>query len=147
MNVIACSLLVGGLIQVAAAQDTPADFRGMVKVASSAGQPWYAAGTSQDLPHPDFVNRFHVVLLPEDPGLFGDTADRVSHLVRVSATSKGTMTIEIVGLVLLEFFPAEVSIRNFLARAAPASETRTQYVTFNKRGDDSIEVLIEEPER
>src|SRR5947209_4828009 len=103
---VASFVMITGLIQSAIAEDDPANFRGMVKVISSPVQTcrssvvidrsleaaasfiytWYAAGISESLPDLDFVSRFHLLLMPENPGTSAANVDRYLDLVRVSAT-------------------------------------------------------------
>ena len=96
-------VLFCALLDPARADDRPADFRGMVKVISRPSShlravpesfrpirryEWYAAGICEDLPHPEFVNRFHLLLMPENPGLQRADKDRYLDSIRVSALLK-----------------------------------------------------------
>ena len=83
--------------------------------------------------------------MPENPGLQRADKDRYLDSIRVSATSKGTMTIDIPDWGFIEFFPSEASIRTLFIDAAPAFEERSQYVTVKTGNDGSIEIFIEEP--
>jgi len=93
MRLLTTFVIITGLIQGAIAEDNPANFRGMVKVMSTPTQncrpsgrgsfprslshcTWYAAAVSEDLPDPDFTNRFHLLLMPENPSISELNLDR-----------------------------------------------------------------------
>lgn len=141
MRLVALFLL---LSLTACAQESRSSFHALAKV-KSRGCTWYAAALVEDLPGPGFVNRFHFVLSPEDPGKCPLAPGTLEDTIRATATSQGSMTVDVPQWGYFEVWPADAAVRESFRRAAPGSEARRQRLTVRPSGDDGAwELLIEE---
>lgn len=148
--IVALWFIICGGVNVYA-HDTPADFRAAIGI-STRTELSFGSGVCKDLPHPDYRNRFHILIyLPYTKSINninnGNELIRTRHLtnIRVQAIAHGLMEVEIPNWGLIELLPAESHIRQFMRDAAPLYEIRAQYVTIRIIEDGLLEVYIEEP--
>lgn len=125
------------------AHDTPANFRGSIGVSTPADLS-FGSGLCEDLPHPDYINRFRILIYLTYPNTILVRARHLTN-VRVQATVHGLIEIDIPNWGLIEILPAEYAVRQHMRNHAPAYEIRAQYVTVTVIEDGVLEVYIDEP--
>jgi hypothetical protein len=98
---------------------------------------------SEDLPGERWENRWRLELMLDGPQACVVPQRLGGTWIRVSATSRGSYTIDVAGWGLIEITPGDPELRAAFRRAAPGSESRWQTMTLAHSGD-GLRLLIEE---
>lgn len=94
----------------------------------------------KDLPTAGYVNRFQLVFTDE---ACLPLQQAHTYQVRVAATVRGSMEVELLGAALIDVTPGDPAVQREVASHAPGAETRAQQVTVTRSGRHTT-LLIEE---